>query len=256
MKKLVKPMALGFLTLGCLLLLWTPAFAYLDLGTWTKRGPAGNGTWTVSGTGNTMVTQIINGNPTFFVSPNDYLNVEVKGKMKVATTGDDDLIGFAFGYKSPLDTSNNYDLYLFDWKQADQDVAKEGFALSRVKGTIASYSPFWARVDDLPEYDNLAKDYGSTRGWADNTEYAFTLLYLPNQIKIDIKGGTGDFKDGLTIFDLNGSFPSGRLAFYNYSQQSAQYYNVEVTVIPLPGAVWLLGGGLAGLVAWRRKTRS
>jgi hypothetical protein len=253
---------LPLLFLGCLIV--TPAVGApipIDLSTWSEQGPPANGNWVVSAGGDS-VTQTINGNPTFFVSPDNYLNTEFKGKFKVVTGGDDDYIGFVFGYTKPIagiDGVNDDDFLLFAWKQVNQAfggyTAYEGFTLSRVQGTIAEgdYTRyFWGQTDDPPLYDVLASDYGSTRGWADNTEYEFTLLYQTNHIKIDIKGGTGDFKDGATIFDVTGIFPDGRFGFYNYSQSSVTYQGFTEAVIPIPGAIWLLGSGLVGLAGLRR----
>jgi len=243
-----------FLFLALLPLTWTPAQAFVDLSTWSEKGPAANGTWVVSGAANEMVTETINGQPTFFVSPGSFGNVIVTGKMRVATTSDDDFIGFAFGYQTPAGAGNDYNLYLFDWKQGTQSsggyTAQEGFTLSYVHGTIASgdYDKyFWGHTDDA-NLDVLGTNYGGTLGWADNTEYTFTLTYTPTNIKIVMNGGA--FAD-TTIFDVAGSFPAGSFGFYNYSQAGAQYYNLDVTAIPLPGAVWLLGSGLAGLGALR-----
>jgi len=229
----------------------------IDLSTWSKQSVPGNGNWVVS-VGGDSVNQTINGNPTFFVSPNNYINTEFKGKFKVYNAGDDDYIGFVFGYTKPISgihADNDYDFLLFDWKQANQDVAKEGFALTRVQG-ISNYDPFWNHVDNPPSFDVLATDFSTTKGWEDNVEYEFTLLYQTNRIKIDLKGGNGFLKDGLTIFDIvGGPFPDGRFGFYNYSQAYVTYQGFTEAVIPIPSAVWLLGSGLLGLVGLRRKIR-
>src|SRR5690554_3436137 len=72
----------------------------IDLNTWTEEGAPSNGNWVVSGDGSS-VNQTINGDPTFFVSPNNFLNTAFDGSFSVNTTGDDDFIGFVFGYQSP-----------------------------------------------------------------------------------------------------------------------------------------------------------
>ena len=38
-----------------------------------------------------------------------------------------------------------------------------------------------------------------------------------------------------------------------YSQAKAQIYNVQISAVPLPGSIWLLGSGLIGIVGVRRK---
>jgi hypothetical protein len=204
---------------------WAAA-APIDLNTWSEEGPPANGNWTVSADGSS-VFQSINGNPTFFVSPDNYINTTFDGKFKVETTSDDDFIGFVFGYQTPIaangDAVNDWEFLLFSWKQTTQTsggTALEGFALAQVDGT----SPIpWAHQTSTTGYNVLASDTGSTRGWADNTEYNFTLTYAEDRIRIDIQGGSGDFATKQNIFDVAGTFPDGRFGFYNYSQQSVRY---------------------------------
>ncbi|RMF22415.1 MAG: hypothetical protein D6756_10640, partial [Cyanobacteria bacterium J083] len=209
----------------------------IDLSTWQQEGNPANGNWTVSTVG-TSVLQSNNGNPTFFVSPDDFINSTFNGKFAVETTADNDYIGFVFGYQSPLaansDDFNDFDFFLFDWKQANQSfsgqLAEEGFALSRVNGTINDFIPgFWGHSDST-EFDVLATDYGSDKGWLDNTEYEFTLLYQEERIKIDI--------DGATIFDVTPTdvglpnFEAGKFGFYNYSQALVRYQGFTQQVTP------------------------
>lgn len=210
----------------------------INLSSWEKRGVAGNGNWVVAADGNSVL-QTINGDPTFFVSPTDQINTTLRGKIKVETTSDNDYIGFVFGFQGPVSTGTDMDFLLFDWKQGNQTGATEGFGLARVQGNIpnAVADPvFWDRVDNPTYgYDNLATLYGDDKGWEDNVEYDFTMLYQDNRIKIDIAGGA--FGAGATIFDIAGTFQSGRFGFYNYSQQSVRYSGLteEDTPVTPPG---------------------
>lgn len=255
--------------------------APINLSTWTKEGNPANGNWVVAADGNSVV-QTLNDDPTFFVSPNSFINTEFVGTFQVQTTGDDDYIGFVFGYQSPLasngDAANDYSFFLFDWKQANQSdpigVASEGFNLSYVNGVVTTFSPFWAHGSATtpdPDFQVIDTDYGATRGWADNTAYEFTLLYQSGRIRIDIEGGTGDFATKQTIFDITPSdvmglteFPEGRFGFYNYSQASVRYAGFTEDVVlpdpngsvPEPATLALVGIGLLGIAGVRRRQAS
>ncbi len=212
-----------------------PAYAQvpINLNTWSKQGPAANGNWTVAADGNS-VFQSINGNPTFFVSPADFIGGTVDGSFRVETSGDDDYIGFVFGYQTPLasnsDNLQDWEFFLFDWKKNNQAGGLEGFRLVKVD---CGPSPacnldqfFYNTGGSTPEFNVLATDQSTTRGWVSNITYNFTLLYTPTQIVISIDGGTFDNEEifNLTSADAGvGTFPSGRFGFYNYSQAQVRY---------------------------------
>jgi hypothetical protein len=226
-------------------LFWATTSTYaqttpIDLRTWKEEGPPGNGTWNVSADG-ASVQQTINGNPTFFVGPGTYINTTIRGKLRVETTGDDDYIGFVFGYQSPIaangDPETKFNFLLFDWKQTTQAfggvTAQEGFSLARVNGTFintdAGLLPgFWGHASS-DTFQVLATSYGADKGWLDNIEYDFELVYQTNRIKISI--------DSVAIFDVAGDFPPGRFGFYNYSQASVRYqgFTQDPTPPPTPG---------------------
>jgi Thrombospondin C-terminal region/Alpha/beta hydrolase of unknown function (DUF1400) len=204
----------------------TPITNPFDLRTWKQEGSPANGRWIVSPDG-TFVDQKINGRPTFFVSPDNFINTTINGKFKVTGKDDNDFIGFVFGYQSPIsangDKANDFNFLLFDWKKTQYhngvpDRGNEGFGLAKVNGNFPTdddeKASFW-RHEESQEFDLLATDYGRGKGWRTNQEYDFTLLYQTDRIKIDI--------DGKTIFDVRGEFPEGRFGFYNYSQSNVRY---------------------------------
>ncbi|MGK7904226.1 MAG: PEP-CTERM sorting domain-containing protein [Hormoscilla sp.] len=238
----------------------------IDLSTWTQEGVPANGKWVVSADG-ASVLQTINNNPTFFVSPDEFIDTTIQGKLKVEGRGDndDDFIGFVFGYQSPIATNNDgvndFDFLLFDWKQKTQRLAQEGFSLVKVNGAISNYDPnFWDHKSSS-KFDLIATDYGSSKGWQDRTEYDFTLLYESDRVKIDI--------DGNTIFDISadevgGEFQPGRFGFYNFSQEAVRYSGFtqkdtsptppETERVPEPSSVLgLLAFSAVGLAGLKRK---
>lgn len=235
----------------------------IDLNTWSQAGVPSNGNWTVADDGES-VFQSINGNPTFFVSPDQLFNTTIRGSFGVETPGDDDYIGFVFGLNSPnMDSDpNDMDYWLFDWKQRNQGRASEGFSLNRVDGNITDYDgPFWdhQNTDDFTVMETM---FGDDLGWQDNVSYDFELLFQVDRIKIDIMGGDGVFANGMTVFDVSGTFQSGQFGFYNYSQSGVRYMGFTEEETPpdppptnvhAPSIFALLGLSIVGLVARRRK---
>lgn len=239
----------------------------IDLNTWSERGNAGNGTWTVAADGSS-VYQSINGNPTFFVSSGNYLNTTLRGRITVEVGGDDDYVGFVFGFSAPTgnaasgEDAQNY--VLFDWKAGNQSSggfnALEGFAVSRVNGNIppADYARyFWGHTDENgPPFDVLATRFDTTLGWSVGVTYDFNILYQENRIRLDLAGGA--FGPGTTIFNVDGAFPNGRFGFYNYSQAGVRYAGLteEETPpgpsVPEPGTFLLMLAGLLGFAGTRR----
>lgn len=135
----------------------------VDFYTWQQAGQPANGNWAVQAAGS-QVFQSINGNPTFFVTPVDYINVRMRGKMRT-TDGDDDFMGVVFGFQDPLGASDQFDTWLFDWKEGQQTfngyIAEEGFGLSHAVGTITDYWPtFWGHTN-TPEFTVVATNFGN-----------------------------------------------------------------------------------------------
>ncbi|MGE3298223.1 MAG: RHS repeat-associated core domain-containing protein [Porticoccaceae bacterium] len=193
-----------------------------DLRDWTAINY--NTRWAVNAAGD-QVTQTDNGEPGFFFGPDDLINTTLRGKFRVNTTSDDDYIGLVMGYRGPLVHSDNpltagpLTTLLFDWKQLNQNTASEGFNLVRITdGSIYRLGDsFWAHglVPVPGVFDVLATDYGTTKGWLDQTDHFFDVDYFSDRVTIRI--------DGVTIFDVAGSFAPGRFGFYNFSQANVSY---------------------------------
>ena len=199
-----------------------PVRTAIDLRKWTQQGPIENGKWQVAADGGSVV-QKVNGDPTFFVSPNDYIDTTIRGTLRVDDLADDDYIGFVFGYQSPLaargDKQNDFNFLLFDWKKADQSPAREGFSLVRVHGNFAmkednEYAGFWDHKK-RSKFEILATNYGKGKGWKARTDHEFELNYTRQRVRIVI--------DGKQIFDVKGTFSPGRFGFFNFSQENVHY---------------------------------
>lgn len=202
---------------------------------WIQEGPPTNGNWIVNVAGDSTV-QTLNTQPTFLVSPDNYINVKIRGNLFVhPLAGDDDFIGFVFGYESPnvSTTVNECDFYLFDWKQQYQldggYLGEAGFSLSKVDTSVdlsnqpAGWPIFWDQENVGNGRVNLGKRVGPSEGWVHGTSYDFELIYTYSRIMIKI--------DNDTIFNVIGCFEPGRFGFYNYSQPNVIYSNFTYELI-------------------------
>lgn len=266
-----------------------PLFSYstpilIDLSAWSEEGPGG-GVWSLSGDNNSVFQSVNSPTPTFFISDNPFINSTFTGSITVsAGAGDNDFIGFVFGYNAPFsgnsDASTDLDFILFDWKQADQSPgAEEGFHLIKVDGDFSNNtlthasgsSAFWTHDEsdaDPGEFEILASDTTAGTGWQHGVSYDFELTYQSNLIEIILNGG--NFSEQ-TIFSVAGIFDAGSFGFYNYSQTNVTYAGIGEQVapnclddptlpgcgqtIPEPNSVFLFTLGLLGLLR-KSKVRS
>lgn len=205
----------------------------VNFNTWQVGGQPGNGNWVVQGGGST-VHQTVNGNPAFFISPFDMMNVHVSGSFR-STDNDDDWMGFVFSYLNPMSAIDTFDCWLYDWKQQQQNGASSGMSLNRILGVIpgGQYTTTFWNHQNTPEFTVIQNNFGSA-GWVQGNNHTFELFLTYNRARILV--------DGVQKFDYQGCFKPGRFGFYNYSQQDCYYSNFQYDLFvdfPFPSRICL-----------------
>jgi len=213
----------------------------VDLHAWTVETLSGGSDWRVAADG-LSVRQLQNSNPSVFLSPLPVAGVTLEGQIRVDTSGDDDFIGFVLGFRPGDFQDPQADYLLLDWKQGNQDVARRGLALSRIRG-IPTGGELWSHRDSSVNgsaqgIEELQRGFNhGDSGWASYTTYTFRIQTTPDGVRVWV--------DGVLEIDVEGDFglEDGALGFYNFSQGGVVYSTFERR-----GAV-LDEGGVAAIEA-------
>lgn len=212
----------NLLTSLSLLVLVTCTYAQcvtnVNFNTWSQGGNPGNGNWSVQN-GGSQVYQSVNGAPTFFLSPNNLMNVHISGNFR-STDSDDDWMGFVFSFLNPMSGIDTFDCWLFDWKQDWQGSSPQGMALNRVKGVItpAQYGNTFNAHNNTPEFTVVQSNFGGG-GWTTGFNHAFDLYLSFTKAII--------YVDGALVFEHDDCYQPGRFGFYNLSQEDCYYSNFQ-----------------------------
>ncbi len=209
-----------------------PKVNFIDLSTWQAvQSPIYYGQpaadWQVADSRDSVL-QVINSDPSTFVSPNSFVGTEATVEMSVETYSDDDFIGFVIGAAPDMYTNPNSHYLLVDWKQYDQGAAEGGLAVWDIRGTGVDLWSHMAPSNGTGSITELAR--GATladTGWSENTIYRVRFRYTGDRLQVWVN-------DVLEL-DVTGSFPAdARFGFYNFSQSDVRYRNFAQTSISAP----------------------
>ncbi len=169
---------------------------------------------------------------------------QITFEMRVATTADDDFLGWTIGYDAgELSTDAappTTDWLYFSWKQGTQSAfggsRQSGLIVSRVTGNVTEgelWSGTGANIQLLEEANNYPLAPARLSGWADNLRYRVRMVMTPNRIRVwiaeETSVGSGTFAAETLEFDITPTstmtttFPAGNLGFYVHSQASEEY---------------------------------
>lgn len=230
----------------------------VDLSLWTVEQyqfpSQGNANWVLS-SGNTVANQTVNADASILLSDFNIVSTEIEGSWRVDTTGDNDFMGFVFGYQD----RGSY--YLFDWKQGNQThvgvFSEQGMSIKVVDvpgNADPSDADLWITAGNA----NVTTLRHNTISWQDLTDYDFKLTFFPGVFQVEVSEGN-TLLESWTVND--NTYTDGQFGFYNYSQGNVVYrgFTQEEEPEPIPtipepvtATLGLLSLGTVGLVVRRR----
>lgn len=238
----------------------------IDFGPWEvvqyEQFSQGDANWTFGDT-STVTTQIVNADASILLSPFDATDLSIQGTWSVGNVGDDDLMGFVFGYQ------DRGHFYLFDWKQATQG-DPTGTALIGMTVKIVDFvedlepqdppdSTIQLRTGDLwptegsinvrpiprpvalgpsddPDCASASlplkcTHYHNEIGWAQTIDYRWSLEFHQGIFSIEVRDDEDAILASWVIED--DTYGAGRFGLYNYSQGGVTYRAFTRELVPL-----------------------
>jgi hypothetical protein len=185
--------------------------------------------------------------------------------------------GFVLDTGAPTGTTTDSELTTTQWFAAEftlsgtESITSLSAYLNPLNSTSYTFDIYsgnaftTTRVGSLSVLDTVSATY-TTSGW-NTTSTNFTLGPGTYWVALEMTGsGRGPFGldlPGTGISTTSGTAPAQGFAFYSsttggvFTTSNAPGIGIEITgtgsPVPLPGAIWLLGSGLAALGAMRRR---
>ena len=196
--------------------------SWMDMSSWLQAGLACR--WEVLDGGRTVKQYVNSGDPGFYVSEEEIIDVVVKGTIQVEqqknsdgslVATDNDFLGFAVGYQAPMPfTPGKYDMLLFSWGGTGDGAQHSAYNLHKLNGSM-DLAPtgsghgwgdqgdcFWKRWQGwrTPGVANSngvreahgchSVKYADNSGWRLNDINTFQMLFTEDEFKVSISGIT------------------------------------------------------------------
>ena len=214
-----------------------------------------NANWVLS-EGDTVATQTVNADASILLSDFDIAGTALDGSWRVNTSGDNDFMGFVFGYQG------RGSFYLFDWKQTNQS-AYSAYAECGMSVKVVDTTPTGGADPTAQDLwngaggPNVTTLRHNTIPWLDYTDYQFHLAFFPGTFQIEVKQGATVLESWSVDDD---TYVYGQFGFYNFSQGSVRYAGFTreddpppPPVIPEPITILATVLSLGGIAAYLRK---
>jgi len=174
-------------------------------------------------------------------------------EVAVETLADGDAVGFAFGFEPQEQFAAGARWWLVDWRRSAQVIdfpggpgavlGAPGLALSQVRG-VPSPEAFWGHVVETPSrgvFELARASALGASGWQPGATHVLACELSPSRVRVWV--------DGALELDVAGDFaaalPTGRVAFYDFSQVGAAF---ALRAERVPASATPYGVGTPGLL--------
>ena len=178
----------------------------------------------------TFIKQYNNTNlPAVGLGSEKVMGVNFNGTFKTIDTGDDDMIGFVFGFEDP---SHFYVVYAAKFNATNGHHMDPGrFRITRVNSVTGVNSPEMKNAifskDSVPNQTEVLWKDSEDRGWLPNKEYTWVVKFRPlsGSLQLEI------FEESEPLFNtgvisINITTVPARLGVFTYSQPNTMWYDM------------------------------